>query len=61
MSGKRGPSESSFGPTSGFEPCRLMWSEISTSPPRSSVRSMPPAALVKTMDRTPSEPSTRTP
>ena len=50
MSGNRGPRESSFGPTSGFDPCRLMWSEISTRPPRSSVRLMPPAALVNTMD-----------
>ena len=31
-----------------------MWSEISTRPPRSSARLMPPAALVKTMERTPS-------
>ena len=29
MSGKRTPKRSSLGPTSGFAPCRLMWSRIS--------------------------------
>ena len=33
MSGKRGPSASSFGPTSGDVPCRFTWSEMSTSCP----------------------------
>ena len=33
MSGKRGPKLSSFTPTRGFAPCRLMWSRSTTSAP----------------------------
>ena len=31
MSGNRGPNLSSLGPISGFDPCKLMWSLITTS------------------------------
>ena len=33
MSGKRGPSASSFGPISGLSPIRLMWSVVTTIVP----------------------------
>ncbi len=46
MSGNRGPNRSSFGPTSGLLPIRLMWSSISISVPGLKSRLMPPAALV---------------
>ena len=54
--GSAAPANRRWGRPAGFDPCRLMWSEISTSPPRSSERLMPPAALVNTMERTPMRP-----
>src|ERR1039458_972209 len=41
MSGKRTPKRSSLGPTSGFAPCRLMWSRITTSAINSTITSQP--------------------
>ena len=61
MSGKRGPSVSSFGPTSGEEPWRLRWSAIATRRPGSSEGSIPPHAFVSTRLEIPSRPRTRTP
>ncbi len=59
MSGKRAPKRSSFGPTSGLAPIRLMWSLISISAPWAKLVLMPPAALVRISTLTPSRPSTR--
>ena len=61
MSGKRVPSDSSFGPTSAEVPCRLTWSEMMTSWPGRKSTLIPPAAFVTTSERIPSAPSTRTP
>ena len=61
MSGKRVPSDSSFGPTSAEVPCRLTWSEMRTSCPGRKSTLIPPAAFVTTSERMPSAPSTRTP
>ncbi len=59
MSGKRGPKRSSFGPTSGLVPIRLMWSSITISAPCENDVLMPPAALVRISVFTPSGPMTR--
>ena len=54
MSGKRGPNRSSFGPTSGLPPIRLMWSSMTISAPCPNSVLMPPAALVRIRRLTPS-------
>ena len=56
MSGKRGPSDSSFGPTSGEAPWRLTWSEIETSCPGSK-SSVDPARRVREHERADPEPA----
>ena len=62
MSGKRGPSVSSFGPTSGEVPCRLTWSEISdeTSGLERGGRSPRTRSSRRALE-IPSRPRTRTP
>ena len=55
MHAKRG----SFGPVSGFQPMKLMWSASATSCPMLYPAWMPPAAFVSTTACTPSAPSTR--
>ena len=45
MSGKRGPSVSSFTPTRGLSPSRLMWSESSIRSPGRHRGCIPPHAL----------------
>ena len=60
MSGKRGPSASSFGPMSGLSPSRLMWSAMSIRSPGVHAGCMPPHALDTTSVCAPSARSTRT-
>ena len=60
MSGKRGPSVSSFGPTSGLSPSRLMWSAMSIRSPGLHSGCMPPQAFETTRIPAPSRRSTRT-
>ena len=59
MSGKRGPKRSSFGPTSGLVPTRLMWSSMTMRAPCENDVLMPPAALVSNSVFTPSAATTR--
>ena len=47
MSGKRGPTVSSFGPISGLNPDRLMWSEMIIRLPGPMSIFNDPAALVR--------------
>ncbi len=61
MSGKRVPSESSFGPSSGESFIRLMWSLITIKSPAANDGSRPPAAFVTSTDDTPSRDITRAP
>src|SRR5256886_12282620 len=60
MSGKRRPSVSSFGPTSGLSPSRLMWSAMSIRSPGFHSGCMPPQAFETTRMPAPSRRSTRT-
>src|SRR5207247_2456250 len=60
MSGNRGPAASSFGPTSGLSPRKLMWSASSTRSPASHSGCMPPQALLTINVPAPSARSTRT-
>ena len=53
MSGNRGPSRSSFGPTSGLSPSRLMWSLSSTRSPGAQSGFIPPQAFDTTSVRAP--------
>ena len=53
MSGNRTPKRSSFGPTSGLLPMKLMWSSITIKVPGDNDVLMPPAALVSTSIFTP--------
>ena len=54
MSGNRGPNRSSFGPTSGLVPTRLMWSSMTIRAPWANDVLMPPAAFVSISVFTPS-------
>ena len=56
MSGKRGPSDSSFGPTSEEVPCRFTWSEMRTSRP-GPVVGVDPARRVRHDERADAEPA----
>ena len=55
MSGNRGPSRSSFAPTSGFRAVKLRWSRMATRSPGASPSPRPPAALVSSTDFAPCE------
>lgn len=60
MSGNRGPSSVSSGPTRGFRPVRFKWSVMTINSPGRNAVLTAPAALVTTRVLTPNEPSTRT-
>src|SRR5882672_3373925 len=60
MSGKRGPSVSSFGPRSGFVPMKLMWSLMTMRSPFSNDGFSPPHAFVRMIVSMPQALNTRT-